>query len=38
MDILITTRNGDRKIMEPIKMANGAAARLRKLNQFHQFR
>ena len=37
-DILITTTNGDRKIMEPIKMTNGTAARLRKLNQFYQFR
>ena len=37
-DILITTSNGDRKIMEPIKMTNGTAARLRKLNQFYQFR
>ena len=30
IDILITSRNGDRKITEPIRMTNGPHTRIRK--------
>ena len=38
IDILITSRNGDRKIMQPIRIPNGPAMRRRKCNQFVQFK
>ena len=33
-----TSRNGDRKIMQPIRITSGPAARMRKSNQSNQFR
>ena len=38
IDILITSRNGDRKAMQPIRITRGPATRIRKWNQFSQFR
>ena len=38
IDILITSRNSDRKIMEPIRVNSGPLTRIRKWNQFTQFR
>ena len=38
IDILITSRNGDRKIIQPIRIMNGSATRMKKWNQFSQFR
>ena len=37
-DILITSRNDDRKIMQSIRISSGPATRMRKWNQFYQFR
>ena len=36
--ILIKSRNCDRKIMQTIRIRRGLTARLRKWNQFEQFR
>ena len=38
IDILITSRNCDRKIMQPIRITSGFATRRRKWNQFIQSR
>ena len=39
LEILITSRRkGDRKIMQPIKITSETATRMRKWNQFSQFR
>ena len=38
IDILITSRNGHTKIIQPIRIINGPAARMKKWNQFSQFR
>ena len=38
INILITPRNGVRKIMQPIRRTSGPATRMRKWNQFNQFR
>ena len=38
IDILITSRNGDRKIMQPFRIASGPPMTIRKRNQFSQFR
>ena len=37
IDVLVTSRNGDRKIMKPIKIASRPHLRKRKQNQFSQF-
>ena len=37
-DILITSRSGYRKIVQPIRIMSGLARRKRKLNQLIQFR
>ena len=38
IDILITSRNGDRKIEQPIRITNGPPERMWKWKQFSQFR
>ena len=38
INILITCRNDDRKIMHPIKGMSGPPTRIREWNQFSQFR
>ena len=38
IEILITPREGDKKIMQPIKMTSGTATKMRRWNQFSQFR
>ena len=38
IDILVTSRNGDRKIMQPIRITSRPPSRIRKWNQFSQFR
>ena len=38
IDILVTSRNGDRKIMQSIRITSRAPLRIRKWNQFKQFR
>ena len=38
IDILVTSRNGDKKIMQSIRTTNIPPSRIRKLNQFSQFR
>ena len=35
---LLTSRNSERKIMQPVRVASAPATRIRKLNQFSQFR
>ena len=35
IDILITSRNGDRKIMESIRITKGDSIRIRRWNQFN---
>ena len=37
IDILITSRNGDRKIMQSIRITSRPPSRKRKWNQFSQF-
>ena len=38
IDILVTSRNGDRKIMQSIRITSRPPSRIRKWNQFNQFR
>ena len=38
IDILATSRNGDRKIMQSIRIVSGPPWRIRKWNQLSQFR
>ena len=38
IDILVTSRNGDRKIMQSIRIKSRPPSRIRKWNQFSQFR
>ena len=38
IDILITFRKGDRKTKQPIRITYGTTTRMRKRNQFSQFR
>ena len=37
IDILVTSRNGDRKIMQSIRITSGPPSRKRKWNQLSQF-
>ena len=37
IDILVTSRNGDRKIMQSIRITSRPTSRQRKLNQLSQF-
>ena len=37
IDILVTSRNGDRKIMQPIGILSGPLLRKKKWNQLSQF-
>ena len=37
IDILIISKNGDRKIMHPIAITTGPVTRMRKWNRFSQF-
>ena len=38
IDILVTSRNGDRKIMQSIRITSRPPSRISKWNQFSQFR
>ena len=38
IDILVTYRNGDRKIMQSIRIKRRPSSRIRNWNQFRQFR
>ena len=38
IDNLVTSRDGDRKIMQSIRITNRPSLRIRKWNQFSQFR
>ena len=38
IDILVTSTNGDREIMESIRITTRPPSRIRKWNQFSQFR
>ena len=38
IDILVTSRNGDRKIMKSIRITSRSASKVRKWNQLSQFR
>ena len=38
MDILVTSKNGDRKIMQSMRIMSRAPSRIRKWNQLSQFR
>ena len=38
IDILITSRNDDRKILQPIRVTDGPPTRIRKWDQFCHFR
>ena len=38
IDILVTSRNGDREIMRSIRITNKTPWRIRKWNHFNQFR
>ena len=38
IDILVTSRNGDRKIMQPIRITSRPPSRIRKWSQLSQFR
>ena len=38
IDMLVTSRNGDRKIMHSIRITSGPLTRIRKWNQLSQFR
>ena len=38
IDILVTSRNGDRKIMRSIRITSRPPSRIRKWNQLSQFR
>ena len=38
IDILVTSRNVDRKIMQSIRITSRSPSRIRKPNQFSQFR
>ena len=38
IDILVTSRNGGRKIMQPIRIISKPLSRMRKWNQLIQFR
>ena len=38
VDTLLTSINGDRKTMQPIRKASEHASKMKKLNQFSQFR
>ena len=37
IDILVTSRNGDRKIMQSVRMTSRTPLRIRKWNQLNQF-
>ena len=37
IDILVTSRNGDRKVMQSIRITSRPSSRKRKLNQLSQF-
>ena len=37
IDILVTYRNGERKIMQPIRITSGPTTSMTKWNQFNQF-
>ena len=37
IDILVTSRNGDRKIMKSIRITSRPSSRIRKWNQLNQF-
>ena len=38
IDIIVTSRNGDKKIMQSIRITNRPPMRIRKQNQLSQFR
>ena len=38
VDIVIKSKNGDKKIMQSIRITSGPSTRIRKTNQFCQFR
>ena len=38
IDILVTSRNGERKIMQSIRITSRPPSRIRKRDQFNQFR
>ena len=38
IDILVTSRNGDRKIIQSVRIMSRPFSRIRKWNQFSQFR
>ena len=38
IDFLVTSRNGDRRIMQSIRIRSNPPSRIRKQNQLHQFR
>ena len=38
MDILVTSRNDDGKIMQPTRITSRPTSRIKKWNQFSQFR
>ena len=38
LDILVTSRNGDRKITQSVRITSRPPSRIRKWNQFRQFR
>ena len=38
IDILLIFRNGDRKIIQPLRIMSGHSTRIMKWNQFSQFR
>ena len=38
IDVLVTSRNGDRKIMQSIRITSKSPSRITKWNQFNQFR
>ena len=38
VDILVTSRNGDRKFMQSIKITSRSPSTIRKWNQFSQYR
>ena len=38
IDMLTTSKNGDRKVMQPIRITSEPATKLKKWNHFSQFR
>ena len=38
IDLLVTSRNGDREIVDTVRKTSGSPTRIRKCNQFSQFR